>query len=66
MEPIWVSVGKKLKDGTVVPNQDLVLRTIDGNHRVTALKKLKKETVIAYIPESHYNYWRNKSNEQDS
>ena len=55
-DPIWISCGKKLRDGTIVPHWHRKYFVLDGNHRTEAYKKMNFEEVVTYIPKSHYEY----------
>lgn len=56
MSPIWISVGKKLKSGEVVPQHNGMYTIKDGNHRVQAHIALNLNEVDVIMPESHFKY----------
>lgn len=58
-DPIWVTYGKILKDGTAIPLYDHKFQIKDGNHRVEAHRRAGKTTIEAFIPKIQYNLFKN-------
>lgn len=56
---VWLSLGRKLKNGDIVLEHDRRVRVMDGFHRITAAQSLGLETIKACMPESHYNAFNN-------
>jgi len=56
MGPIWVSAGRKLRDGTISRSLDFKepFSALDGNHRAQAAKELGHATQDAIMPASHW------------
>jgi hypothetical protein len=51
---VWLSLGRKLKNGEIVLQHDRRIRVMDGFHRITAAQSLGLETIKACMPESHW------------
>lgn len=65
--PIWLSIGKKLKNGEIVRRWHKKFEAVDGNHRMAAYKKLKYKSIGAFMPKSHYDlYIRIKNGNENS
>jgi hypothetical protein len=65
-EPIWVSVGRKFKDGSIAINYTGTFDILDGNHRVLAAIRKNKKTVMAVMPKSHYDFYKEISRDKNS
>jgi hypothetical protein len=59
IEPIWCSVGRKLKSGEVNKYQHHHVHIEDGNHRSQAAKDLGIKFIKAIMPESHWRAYEN-------
>lgn len=57
ISPIWVTYGKKLKDGSVIIHWHRKFEVKDGNHRIEAYKKLGLNSIKAIMPQSHYRIY---------
>lgn len=53
LPPVWVSLGRKFKDGSVTPFWDRKPVLLDGNHRMLAGQLAGLVKIKAVIPESH-------------
>jgi hypothetical protein len=54
LPPIWVSIGRKLKNGDIILFWNRKIKTLDGFHRTAAHKKLGIKMIKAIMPLSHY------------
>jgi uncharacterized ParB-like nuclease family protein len=52
-EPIWVQMGKRMKDGKINIFQHKKILAVDGNHRLHAYKRLGHTHINAVAPNSH-------------
>ena len=66
MESIWISYGKKLKDGSVIRYWHSRFYVVDGNHRTAAARFLKRGKIKAIVPESHYDCFVRFVNDKNS
>lgn len=55
---IWVSIGRKLKNGKVILSWNRQIKILDGFHRTAAHKKLGYKTIKAIMPLSHYEFFK--------
>lgn len=58
IDPIWVSVGRKMRSGKIQPYWDNRSHIEDGNHRTEAMKRLGKKSIKTIIPESHWEVYK--------
>jgi len=66
MEPVWLSIGRKLKNNTIAINYSCKFDVFDGNHRVLAAKKNKHSVIKSIMPESHYEFYKEMSRDKIS
>ena len=57
MDEVWLSIGRKMKNGSICPNYERCFRIYDGNHRITAARAIGREVILAMLPESHYKFY---------
>jgi hypothetical protein len=62
VEPIWLSAGRKMKNGKISRKWHNMLSIMDGNHRVEAAKKLGWSWIVGVMPESHFYYYMKNIN----
>ena len=58
MPAVWLSVGRKLADGTMIFHWDRKVKVMDGFHRITATQSIGKKTVKAIMPKSHWDFYK--------
>jgi len=57
VDPIWCSVGRKMKDGNIQRFYHKYVEIKDGNHRAQAAKELGLKQIDAVLPESHWEVY---------
>ena len=53
-QPVWMRIGRTMKNGEVILNYNRKPQVLDGFHRTAAAKLNNEKFVKAIIPESHY------------
>ncbi len=61
-EPVWLSFGRKHRDGKFRSFWNRRFQVRDGNHRVEAEKVKKSKTIKAYMPLSHWEEYNEQNN----
>lgn len=56
-DPVWLTIGRKLKNKEIVMKWDSQFHCADGNHRVLAAKEAGIKEILAILPESHYEFY---------
>ena len=55
---VWYSIGRKLKDGTIILHWDRKVKVMDGFHRTAAAKQRGDNLIRAIMPESHWLFFQ--------
>lgn len=55
---VWLSLGRLLRDGSMVFHWDRGIKVMDGFHRIAAAKSLGYDTIKAIMPKSHWDFYQ--------
>jgi ParB-like chromosome segregation protein Spo0J len=55
---VWLSIGRKLNNGTIISKWHGLFEILDGNHRIIAAKLANLHKIKAIMPESHYKFYK--------
>ena len=58
MDAVWLTMGRKMRDGSIQPWWNKKPQIKDGNHRITAAQKAGIEWINVIMPESHVELYR--------